>query len=75
MFISGKWDLETEITFTFFLTPVSSCKVLVLYLIFFIKLVVGSSCCGSAITNPTSVHEDSGSIPDVAQWVKYLAFL
>ena len=29
-----------------------------------------SSCCGSALTNLTSINEEGGSIPALAQWVK-----
>ena len=29
----------------------------------------GSSHCGSAVMNLISIHEDTGSIPDLAQWV------
>ena len=31
------------------------------------KGVIGSSCCGSVLTNPTNIHEDMGSIPGPIQ--------
>ena len=30
----------------------------------------GRSHCGSVVMNPTSIHEDTGSIPGLALWVK-----
>ena len=36
------------------------------------KEYIGSSLCGSAVMNPTRIHEDAGSTPGLAQWVKDL---
>ncbi len=36
-------------------------------------MLLGSSHCGAVETNLTSIHEDAGSIPGLAQWVGDLA--
>ena len=36
---------------------------------------IRSSCCGSAVTNLTSNHEDLGSIPGLTQEIKDLVLL
>ena len=44
-------------------------QILVLLLLLRID-VFGSSCCGLAEANPTSMREDAGLIPHRAQWIK-----
>ena len=39
------------------------------------KFSEGSSYHGSMVTNPISIHEDTGSILGLAQWVKDLVLL
>ena len=46
---------------------------LFLFLIFLKKICLGSSPCASAVTNLTSIHQDTGLIPGLTQWVKDLA--
>ena len=38
-----------------------------------IRITSRSSCCGAAEMNPTSIHEDVGSVPGLHQWVRDLA--
>ena len=65
--------------FTSLHTPTTSSRVPVLHILahtgFCLKGYLnsrksGNSHCGSAVTNPTSIHEDARSIPGPGQWVK-----
>ena len=39
------------------------------------KINLWNSHCGSAVMDPTIIHEDAGLIPGLAQWVKDLVLL
>ena len=41
----------------------------------YLRYHLGSSCCDPAVTNPTHISEDVGSIPGLFQWVEDLALL
>ena len=44
-----------------------------IFMILILRIIFGSSCHGLVVMNPADIHEDVGSIPGLAQWLKDLA--
>ena len=59
MFIFKLTEILQKVKFTFFSKGV--------------KIGIRSSHCGSVVNEPDSIHEDAGSIPGLAPWIKDLA--
>ena len=57
--VSGKADVEPGQFMAYNLNCMQQC-------------MARNSFCGSVVTNPTSIHEDVGLMPGLAQWVKDL---
>ena len=65
--------LRIEIKFITLHTVTLSWKKKMLANVLVKRTQIQSSRCGSVVTNLTSIHEDSGLIPGLTQWVKDLA--
>ena len=48
----------------------SSLSIKSLFTFYFLERIIWSSCCGSVEVNLTSNYEDTGLIPDLAEWIK-----
>ena len=67
-----KWNLMGKRIWS----ELSACKDKIQYLLKEIKMIqTQTPYCGAAETNPTSIPEDDGSIPGLAQRVKDLVLL
>ena len=61
---------QGTLTYAFKVLKLAISKQKKMFKVFFLKIKRRSSHCGSVETNLTSMHEDSGLIPGLAQWVK-----
>ena len=64
------WDADSERSGRVYVETLHFPFNFALNLEFLLKIMFESSPCGSAVMNPTSNHEDVGSIPGLAQGVK-----